>query len=207
MKRWRTFVLLAVVIGVLFLVWRYRQVLGIPGPSSDAADQTGTIDQTHPIPPHIVWQTVDRTPEGFKVEMPTDTSQIQIPAYNERGGAEQVDMITSYPDSEVTFSVAWADNPPVERVNGGSVEQTLDMARDDALARTQTTLVSETRGKVQGYPCRDFVGRNAEGGIFNARLILANTKLYMLITAFPAVSARRDQDVERFFDSFKLTGA
>jgi hypothetical protein len=68
-------------------------------------------------PRSIVWQPVDRTPDGFKVEMPAEIKQIQVPAYNEQGGSEQVDMIYSYPDSETCFSVAWADDPPVERVN------------------------------------------------------------------------------------------
>jgi hypothetical protein len=79
------------------------------------------------------------------------------------------------------------------------------MARDDALARTQCSMVSESRSNRQGYPARDFVGRNEGGGIFNARLILAGTRLYMLTAASPAESARRDQDVQRFFDSFNLT--
>ena len=48
--------------------------------------------------------------------MPADVKQIQIPAYNETGGADPVETIFSTPDTETTFSVAWADNPPVARV-------------------------------------------------------------------------------------------
>ena len=44
------------------------------------------------------------------------------------------------------------------------------------------------------------------GGLFNARLILKGTKLYMMIAAFLAASARREEDVNHFFDSFKLMG-
>jgi hypothetical protein len=148
---------------------------------------------------------LDRTPDGFKVDMPTDVKEIQIPAYNERGGADQVSMIFANPDAETTYSVVWADDPPVARVNGMAPDQTLDAARDGALARTQTTLVSESKNGQQGRAEREFSARNVGGGVLNSRLIFAGTRLYMLIAAFPAASARRDEDVTRFFNSFVLT--
>jgi hypothetical protein len=199
---WRIFVLAGIGIAVIVLIYVYRQQLGITAPSGSG--ESANSEQNGPSPAHIVWQKVDRTPDGFTVEMPTDIKDIQIPAYSQSGGAEQVNMIYSYPDAETSYSVAWEDNPPVARYNGGAPEQTLDMARDNALARTQCTLVSESRTSRQGYPARDFVGRNDGGGVFNARLILAGTRLYMLIASFPSASARRDEDVTRFFDSFTV---
>jgi predicted Zn-dependent protease len=38
----------------------------------------------------------------------------------------------------------------------------------------------------------------------DARLIYAGDRLYMLVAAFPSARARRDQNVARFFNSFKL---
>jgi hypothetical protein len=81
------------------------------------------------------------------------------------------------------------------------------MARDGALGRTQTTLVGESRGDCYGYPSRDFPARSASGGILNARLVLAGTRLYLLVATFPNAAARRDDDVNRFFASFSLTSA
>jgi hypothetical protein len=81
------------------------------------------------------------------------------------------------------------------------------MAQDGALARTQATLLGESSDTRDGYPTRDFSGRNQGGGIFNARLILARRRLYMLIVALPAASARSEGDVNRFFNSFSLTSA
>jgi len=103
--------------------------------------------------------------------------------------------------------VAWADNPPVERAASEDPEKTLDMARNGALGRTQTSLISESRGETDGHASREFLARNAGGGILNGRLILKGTKLYMLIATFPATSARREEDVKAFFDSFSLTTA
>jgi hypothetical protein len=208
-KWWRRILLIAVAAAIVVVVYLYRQELGLVS-SSRPTDQSSTSDagSDQPVrPAHVVWQTVDRTADGFKIQMPADIREVQIPAYNEQGGAEQVDMILAYPDADTTYSLAWADNPPVERVNQGSVQQTLDMARNDALARTQTSLVNESRSSRMGFPTREFSGRNVGGGVFNARLILAGKRLYMLIAAYPSDSARRSQDVSHFFDSFSLASA
>jgi hypothetical protein len=208
-KRGYYFVLIGILIVGLVYIYLHRQELGLTGPHSFGAgyarDGEPACPEDHPAT--IVWQKVDRTPDGFKVEMPTDVKEIQIPAYNERGGTEQVDMIFSNPDAETTFSVAWADNPPVARVNNRAPDRTLEMARDDAVARTQTTLVSESASNTQGFPGREFAARNTGGGILNSRLIYAGSRLYMLIAAFPSVSARRDRDVTRFFNSFTITSS
>ena len=152
-----------------------------------------------------VWTPVDRSAEGFRLWMPVPPRQIQVPAYNESGGADQVSMLYSYPNAETSYSIAWEDNPPIEKAMEEDPMQTLNSARNGALARTQTTLVSEESGTRQGYPAVDFVGRNDGGGVFNARLILVGRRLYMLMAAFPSAGARRQADVDRFFDSFHVS--
>ena len=199
MKRWYYIVLGLILIGGIVYIYMHRQELGLVGPSLETSNA-----EPSPLPAHIVWATVDRSPEGFKLEMPQDTREIQIPAYNELGGTDQVEMIYSYPDSATSFSVAWADNPPVERAVEENPQQTLDFAQEGALARTQTVLVNQSSSQNPGYLLREFSGRNEGGGVFNARLILAGRRLYMLMAAFPAASARRDSDVTHFFDSFQL---
>lgn len=200
-KRWFYLVLGVILICGIVYIYFHRQALGIATSFGDVTDTSS------PQPARITWVAVDRTPEGFKVEMPADTRQIEVPAYNETGGADQVDMVYSYPDSVTSYSVAWKDNPPVERAARENPDTTLDNARDGALARAEAVLVTESRSTRQGYPSRDFVGRNESGGIFNARLILAGQRLYLLIAAFPAASARRDSDVNHFFDSFQILSA
>ena len=41
--------------------------------------------------------------------------------------------------------------------------------------------------------------------MLNSRLICAGQHLYMLTATFPSMSARREQDVTRFFSSFTPT--
>lgn len=207
-KRWY-YIVLAGLLVVIVYVYLHRQELGLTGPhgllSSDAP--SAELASSPSRPPLMKWQTVDRSGDGFRVEMPGDIREIQIPAYNERGGAEQVDLIYATPSAEITYSAAWADNPPVARANGQASDRVLDMARDDSLARTQTNLISESKSSPGGYPTRDFAARNAGGGIMDVRLMYTGHRLYMLIAAFPSTNARRDQDVTRFFNSFKLVAS
>ncbi len=204
MKRWYYIVLGGIlVVGVIY-IYLHRQDLGISVPFSSGSEPGANADLR---PAHIDWVKVDRSFQGFTVDMPSGTSEIEVPAYNQQGAAEQVTMIYSYPDAETSFSVSWEDNPPVMQASGGSADLTLDMARDDALTRSQCRLVSESRTTLDGYPVRDFVGRNESGGVFNARLILVGQRLYLLMSAFPSVTARRDSDVTRFFNSFHLVSS
>ena len=200
MKRPFSLVFGILLIGVVaYLVWEYRADFGLGG--------SGGGGGTNPGAGAMAWQTIDRSADGFKVQMPAAAvSETQIPAYSDHGVVEQVPMIEAAVDPETTYAVAWADNPPVERAAGEDAEKTLDMARDGALGRTQTSLVSESRREIDGHVSREFVARNAGGGILNGRLILAGTHLYMLMATFPGTEEWREEDVHRFFESFKLTG-
>jgi hypothetical protein len=197
-KRIYILVLGAIVIAGGVYIYLHRQSLGIFRSASSA-------DQFKPAV--ISWTLVDRSREGFKVEMPEDVREIEVPAYTESGATEPVDMIYAYPDPATSFSISWADQPPVVRASEGQPGKMLEDARNGALARTQSVLVSEAQSDRQGFPVHDFVARNQGGGIFNARLVLADRRLYLLMASFPAAGARRDEDVNRFFDSFHVVSA
>jgi hypothetical protein len=206
--KWLFSIVLSIILIVgLIYVYLHRQELGLGGSRPAQVEETAAPapaqpSQTAPAP--IVWEKIDRSSDGFKVEMPTGVQQTQVPAYNERGGEEPVQMIFSNPNADTTFSVAWADNPPVARINQHSAERTLEMARDEALNRTQTALVNESATSFDGHPARDFTAQNANGGTMNSRLIYAGQRLYMLTAVFPSAGARRDADVSRFFNSFAI---
>ena len=147
------------------------------------------------------WRTVARPGDGFKVDLPGENKDLQVPAYNETGGSEPIHMLSASPDGDTTYAVTWQDNPPVARVSH-SIDRTLYMARDGMLARTETTIVSEARGFHRDYPSLDVLARNSAGGILNARLVIADSRLYILLAVFPSSGARRERDVNRFFNSF-----
>lgn len=209
MKRWHYVVLLGVgALGIVY-VYLHRQELGLAGSPKSPSGETANsgLANSFSRPAQITWATVSRPKDGFSVEMPSDVKEIQIPAYNESGGTDQVNMLFSNYDAETTFSLSWADDPPVVRANGRSPERVLNMARDEALARTQTALVRETKDTRGGYAARDILARNAGGGVFDTRLIYSGERLYMLTAAFPSMNARREQDVIRFFNSFKANSS
>jgi len=209
MKRWHYIVLLVIVVAIIVYVYLHRQELGLVGSrdSGTGSSRSSDLPTVSSRPPRITWATVNRPKDGFKVEMPTDVKEIQLPAYNESGGTDQVNMIFANPSADTTFSVAWADNPPVVRTNGRAPDRTLDMARDEALARTQTTMITEARSTPLGFPARDIVAHNVGGGVMDTRLILTGERLYMLTAVFPSTGARREQDVIRFFNSFATSGS
>lgn len=150
------------------------------------------------------WQPVDETAQGFRVEMPGDPKHLVVQANNEAGSTEPISMLLVKPDSDRTYAIAWAEKPPVSRMNDLVPDKTLDQARDGALIRTSTTLVSEVRSNPQGYPGRDIVAHNAGGGILKTRFIYAGSKLYMLIATSPSAAALHEEDVTHFFNSFAI---
>jgi hypothetical protein len=183
----------------------HREGLGLAGllPFSGAREASSTDRAAisgHPA--RMVWRTIERPDEGFRVDLPREPTDAQAPAYNEAGVSEPVKMLLSNPGGDTTFAVTWQDNPPIARANNRLPERTLEKARDGMLARTQTSLVTSTRFMLRGYPGLEIMGRNAGGGVLNARLIYAGERLYTLMALFPSEDVRREEDVNRFFNSF-----
>jgi hypothetical protein len=204
MKRvYLSVVAIAIVLGGFYL-WSHRDDLPflsswLPGHSPEDVLQRETSAQTN-------WLPVSDPALGFKIEMPGTPNRIVVPANNETGSTEPISMLLVKPDSNRTYAVAWAEKPPVARINDLVPDKTLDQARDGALGRTETTLVSEVRSNPQGFPGRDVVAHNVGGGILDTRLIYAAPRLYMLIATSPSASARHEEDIIRFFNSFAISG-
>jgi len=99
---------------VAYCIYRYRAELGVAG--SGGNQVASNPDNSSPQPPRITWQTIDRTPDGFKADMPAGASEIQVPAYTGDGGQEPVEMLQASA-SDSTYAIAWADNPPVKRAS------------------------------------------------------------------------------------------
>ena len=192
----------AVVAAILYSTYYYRVELGLVKPQNhpetQVAARSGGGLQAAPG-----WQQIDRSADGFRVQMPSGGVQTQVPAYAVNGTVVPIETIEASTGPESAFAVSWSQNPPVVQ-DGAYAERILDLARDGALARTQTTLTGESRSNPGVYAVRDFAARNAGGGILSARLILAGTHLYMLTAVFPASDSSHTDDVSRFFNSFTL---
>lgn len=186
----------------LVLVWRYRSQFKFLNDLLPARQSDGLLGGLGGAP--LDWRQVDEAAQGFRIEMPGDPKQVVVQANNEAGSTEPISMLMVKPDSERTYAIAWAEKPPVSRMNDLIPDKTLDQARDGALVRTSTTLVSEVRSNPQGFPGRDIVAHNAGGGVLKTRLIYAGSKLYMLIATSPSAAALHEEDVMHFFNSFAI---
>ena len=207
MKRWLLILLVIAVFAVGWYYFFYQRTA-----TRRAATQTvetSAPDQSALKPASINWQPVDSAQNGFTLDMPAGQRELQVPAYNELGTSQPVEMLLASPDPSTSFAVTWADNPPVARVNGNNPYLTLEAAREGMLARTKTYAMTQTDLKVAGFPATDVLARNDQGGVLDARLIYAGARLYALIATFPSMTARREEDVDRFYNSFtpRLTGA
>ena len=211
MKRLAYFILTATVVAAIgYCVYFYRVALGLVSPSSSGPAASGAATKSQPAgatppPADAAWQLVDRSADGFRVEMPGGATESQVPSYTNWGAMQPVNMLEASQGSDETFAVTWADSPPVQSAASENAERTLDLAEDGALARTQTKLTAASNAIRLGYPARDFASRGADGGMMEARMILAGPRLYMLIVSLPNASSQHDEDVNRFFNSFELT--
>lgn len=152
------------------------------------------------------WQTYTSDDGGYRVEVPDSVHADTVPAYNQEGSTEPIHMQIAHIEGNVAYAIAWADNPPITRISRTSPESTLDMARDGALDRTHTKLITETKLAVQGFPARDFQASTQPGSAFlYSRLIYAGQRLYMLSVIFPSADTLHEQDTVRFFNSFKIS--
>src|SRR5215469_3985148 len=104
MKRWQIFALLMAAVLVAGYFY-YRGALRTERAHTSTASEYSSADLGGPA--HINWQQISRPDDGFRIEMPADPRDLQVPAYNETGGTEPVKMIFSNPDGDTTFAVTW----------------------------------------------------------------------------------------------------
>lgn len=203
MKRVYQAIAAVLVLIVAFYVWGHRRDYGFLRDLLPSRTADGVIQTSRGQP--LEWRAVDETSQGFKVEMPSDPQHVVVQATNETGSAEPISMLIAKPEPDRSYAIAWADKPPVARMNDLVPDKTLDEARDGALARTSTSLVSEVRNSTQGFPGRDVVAHNVGGGILDTRFVYAGTRLYMLIATSPSSAGRHEEEVIRFFNSFTIS--
>jgi hypothetical protein len=201
MKRAYLYVVAFLAVIGTFYLWNHRDDFSslrawLPSRSSEDLQQENGSQ--------LQWQPVSDPTLGFKVEMPGAASRVVVQANSETGGAEPISMLTVKPESNRTYAVAWAEKPPIARINDLLPDRTLDQARDGALSRTESTLISEVRSNPQGFPGRDIVAHNRNGGMLDIRLIYAAPRLYMLMATSPSASGRHEEEIMHFFNSFAI---
>src|ERR1035438_10333087 len=105
MKRLQYFALGVIAIVLCWFIYVNRASIGLGnlGRSTATRNDSG-MDGGGPAhrPAKVAWQVVDRANDGFKLEMPADSKDLQVPAYNEGGGSEPVRMLFTNLEGDTT---------------------------------------------------------------------------------------------------------
>jgi len=87
-------VFVVVIVAIAYIVYEHRAWLGLSSAGGGVPTDVTNADLQ---PAHVSWRAVDRTQDGFRIDMPSDASEEQIPAYTANGGAEQMEMLVAMP--------------------------------------------------------------------------------------------------------------
>src|SRR3989344_7369334 len=136
---------------------------------------------------------------GFSVLMP-GTPKLETQTANTAAGPLDIKMY-GLEKNGIGYSVGYIVYPE-EAVAEQTPEQTLDGARDGAVANVFGTLTLEKIISVGGYPAREITIAVEDGGV-RARIILVNNTMYIV-----TVAATKDKIVQPHIkdvlESFKL---
>jgi len=144
------------------------------------------------------WQWVDLGDGQSRISFPAKPILEETPTKSITGGSFTSHALKVKPVATVAYGCTWFDDPSL---TGMSAEDRLNQARDNGIRGVQGTLVSEKRLTIQGHPARDVQITARGNAAFDNRIILAGSRLYILMVA--DVTGRHDaQNIERFFNSF-----
>lgn len=105
---------------------------------------------------------------------------------------------------KIGCAVAYTDYPAL-LIKTTDPQKLLDGARDGAIKDGNGRLISETSINFHGLPARDVL-IEVPGKAFTAtRYILASPRFYTLLFFAPE-NKGHEQDISKFFDSFKIDG-
>jgi hypothetical protein len=151
------------------------------------------------------WSNLDFVEGRFSVSMPSkpeatstvvDTAVGKLPLYT-FGSASKVALLM----------VSYADYPN-EPSDAAQNEKVLDGVRDGLLKGLEAEMLIETRITLQGHPGREWRAIRTAGDVdvvFSWKVYLVGRRLYQMGAATTKADAEA-ADVQRFFNSFQLTG-
>ena len=150
------------------------------------------------------WRTHDSAPGGFKVELPAaPLDDMESMAGVKKNGNVRVEGTLLLVKLE-EYSVVYADIDAETRQF-----QTDDQLLAEAVAGIKsdapgTRIIRDDPVTVSGYPARE-VTFEADGEVFACRVVIAGSRLYIVIAGGPLTDARGNPRVRRFLDSFEVT--
>lgn len=149
------------------------------------------------------WQTIAPAGLGFSVSLPA-TADIKEEKVDLGGGRTATMRTLQVRASNATYDVTTADYPKGALKSVGE-EQVLDNARDGAIANSLGPLLSEAKIDVEGHPARELTVDMTMDHVSRTRIFTVEDRLYS-IGAIVKTADVKAEHIERFFNSFKLSG-
>ncbi len=153
--------------------------------------------------PGAKWQKHESAKGGFKVELPAPPRQ----DINHLAGVKQDPGTTTegtiLPGRLEVFAVVYRDIPPImgRWINE---EQVLDEIVKELEKDKEVLILHKEPITVNGFPGREVEFRSTDGGVYVARFIIADTRIYTLLGG-GQYAKQNNPNVRRFLDSFEIT--
>ena len=149
------------------------------------------------------WRTHESVNGGFKVDLPA-APRDDMPdlARIRNQGEVKIEgtlLVTKFEE----YSVIYADIQAPLRGSDDAIlnEAVKGLERDTPGAK----VVRDTPVAVGNFPAREVAFTHPEGGTYIARIVVADTRLYLIVAGGPQMTAIGNDRVRRFLDSFKVT--
>jgi predicted Zn finger-like uncharacterized protein len=149
------------------------------------------------------WRTFDSVRGGYQVELPADP----LDDLAEQAGVPPQQGIelegTILPGRLEQYVIVFGAVPPPGQ-RPGTDDEIMDTAIRDAVGKEISRVVGQKPVTVSGFPARELEVELRDGGKGVGRLVIAETKFYMVLAGGPFTDPSNER-FKRFVDSFQVT--
>lgn len=118
------------------------------------------------------------------------------------GGTVVLHVVAATPNKTIAYVLSYFDDP---RYASKTVEEVLNLERDGGISQVSGALLDEQRIQIDGHQARDIQARDEVGSIIHERLIADGQRSVSLIVETAAGQTVDSKNVQKFFDSLKLS--
>ena len=173
-----------------------------PIPLSESSDRKEFPESLSPLDEKPAWTEFNSPEGGFKLLMPSEPVKQTLTFESPTG--KIVHNIFRAAKGGVFCIVDYADLPK-EVTDPATIKAAFDEVRDELLKGAQGKLGSEATITLDGHPGRE-IKIILPGGEAKARLYVVNRRFYQLVIIKLSRPDKASNEIDKFFDSFKLVG-
>ncbi|MGH9689390.1 MAG: hypothetical protein ACRD5K_20180, partial [Candidatus Acidiferrales bacterium] len=148
------------------------------------------------------WHTFKATDGSFTAQFPSNPKVNETQVRLVAGGTTTLDQITAKPQRNTVYTFSYFDDP---RLANGPAEKALNSARDGSVSRLQGTVISDHDLEVDGYPALDVEIRARADSLVAERLIAVRHRMLLLVVVETDRTRPDSKNIQRFFDSIKIS--